>query len=445
MSSGEKRIECDIAIIGGGVLGVSLYHWITSLSRNRVILMDKERSEAMHTSSRNTGVVHRPFYLDPVKKRAQARSAGLSYFMWRDLAKLDSGPWNQCGTVEVITSDSGHSMLEKYSKWSIENGLTEDDFDILTGQEVSEIENEVRCVGAIHSKTDVSTAFGVLTGLLLRRSRSDSGRVMFNSRVTSIEEDKSGCSVRMNTSDGNVEIRCKVLINAAGGSSLDIAHSMGYAEEYSVLFFRGEYWKVGKEYTGKIRRNIYTVPRHTGYPFLDPHFIIKANGSREIGPNAVLVGGPEVYRGLSGHGSSILNALLDSPVEPKMRLLFNREFLRLVSSEWKSSLYKNEMANRVRSFIPSVDARFLIEPGIAGVRASLIDNSGFVPEAVPVFGTHSVHILNYNSPGATGAPAFAAYLLEEMAERGFLNPLEGGPTISSEWDFQKVSAYMSGD
>lgn len=432
-----------MAIIGAGVLGVSLYHWLTSLTDKRVILLEKEPKEAFHTSSRNTGVIHRPFYLDPEKKGIQARSAGSSYFMWKDLALLDDGPWNQCGTVEVIMTDSGHRILEKYAGWSAENGLDEGDFDILTGEEVTALEKEVTCLGAIHSKTDVSTDFGILTRLLLERSGKGNGRVFFNSRVTSISEDKAGCSLVLDSSGRKIGIRCRVLINAAGGTSPSIAHGMGYVGGYSVLFFRGEYWKVGESFRGVISRNIYSVPGHPGYPFLDPHFIIKADGSREIGPNAVLVGGPEVYHGISGPGHGILNSMLDSPVEPKLRLLFNREFMKLVSSEWKSSLYKSEMANRIRRFIPSVDARYLTEPGVAGVRASLIDNSGFVPEAVTVFGDSSVHILNYNSPGATGAPAYAAHLVSEMAQKGYIGKLSGGNTVSGRWDFQRVSSYVA--
>ncbi len=41
---------------------------------------------------------------------------------------------------------------------------------------------------------------------------------------------------------------------------------------------------------------------------------------------------------------------------------------------------------------------------------------GFVPEAVVVEEVRSVHVLNYNSPGATGAPAFSAHLVWRQGE-----------------------------
>src|SRR3989441_13048052 len=47
-----------------------------------------------------------------------------------------------------------------------------------------------------------------------------------------------------------------------------------------------------------VRRNIYTVPRHPELPFLDPHWIVRADGRREIGPHAGPVPGPYTYPGL---------------------------------------------------------------------------------------------------------------------------------------------------
>lgn len=442
----EKRsYDFDIVIIGGGVLGVSIYYWLTRLTEGKIALVEKESRVAYHTSSRNTGVIHRPFYLDPVKKPIQARSAGISYQLWRDLARVDDIPWNQCGTVEVIMDEKRHEMLEKYERWSHINGLQEDDFSILSGPEVSRIEPEVVCKGAIHSKTDVSTDFGMLTEALFNRSGSVNGKVFLDTVVQSISETSNGCTLKILQNGSAIALHAGYVINAAGGAALDLAHKMGYAGEYSVLFFRGEYWRVSGEYRGKISRNIYTVPRHTKYPFLDPHFIIRSDGRREIGPNAVLVAGPEVYSGLSNGDYSVIRTMLDSPLEPKIRLIFNREFMSLVSTEWRSSLYKSEMAERVRKFIPSMDLKYLTERGVAGVRASLIDRNGFVPEAVTVKGESVLHILNYNSPGATGAPAYAAYIVQELLDAGILNIAERSTSgISDAWDFNMVSSYVSG-
>ena len=437
----EKRY--DIAIIGGGVLGASLYHWITSLREESVILIEKESDVAVHTSSRNTGVIHRPFYLDPSRKRVQARSAGISYSLWKELAHASGSPWLECGTIEVAKSEEDMKALERYSEWSLQNGLSSDDFSILTGEQVSGIEPEVKCDGAFYSKTDVSTEFGALTKALFMRSGNSKSLIASNAEVLAIEENSDGCLIKCIINGRTTGISAGLVMNAAGGSALRIAHGMGYAANYSVLFFRGEYWRVVPEYGGLISRNIYSVPRHTKYPFLDPHFISRANGLKEIGPNAVLVGGPEVYEGISPADGNILSSLMERPIRPKLNLVFNREFVSLVSSEWKSSFYKSEMARRVREFIPGIETGFLSSRGFSGVRGSLIDKSGFVPEAIVEFGKRSVHILNYNSPGATGAPAYAVHIVRMMMEKGYLGDLNFGKSkISGSWDFDKISDLM---
>lgn len=443
LSSNFSTGRYDVAIIGAGVLGVSLYYWLTTHYGLNVVILEKEGSISMHTSSRNTGVIHRPFYLDPVKKKTQARSAGISYSLWGSLARLTGSPWLQCGTVEIARTEHDLKMLEKYGKWSLDNGLEESDFEVIDGKQVSELEPEVECEGAIHSVTDVSTDFGILTNELFRRSGNDGSKILTGWKVTAVEENGEECRISVEGEGRATSILSDLVINASGGSSLSIAHAMGYGKEYSVLFFRGEYWKVMETFGQRIRRNIYSVPRHTKYPFLDPHFINRAEGLREIGPNAVLVGGPEVYSGISSPGNGILSMLLRNPASPKLRLLFNREFISLLSSEWRSSLYKNEMAERVRSFIPALDNLYLKEKGIAGVRGSLIDKTGFVPEAVQIYGDSSIHILNYNSPGATGAPAYAVKVIRDLEEKGYIrNRDRTNKMFSEEWNFDRISETM---
>jgi len=234
-------------------------------------------------------------------------------------------------------------------------------------------------------------------------------------------------------------LHSRFLINAAGGGSLEIAHYCGLASQYASLNFRGEYWVVDEPFASRVASNIYRPPRFPQYPFLDPHFVVRADGTRQIGPNAVLVPGPYVY---SGIGLSKLSAFLERPVSPKMELLMNRDFVALVAGEWRSSLSKKEMCDRVRRFVPALNARMLNRRAVFGVRSSVIDSSGFVPEAVLLKGEASAHIINFNSPGATGAPAYSAMVVNQLREEGLLGRLatRGAETLIPGWDFERVLA-----
>ena len=111
----------DIAILGGGILGTTISYWISNLYDSSVCVIEKESNVAQHTSGRNTGVVHTPFYLNPEKKKIFAKSAQSSHELWKTLAEHTMSPWNEIGTIEVALNETQHKTLEKYQKWGVQN------------------------------------------------------------------------------------------------------------------------------------------------------------------------------------------------------------------------------------------------------------------------------------------------------------------------------------
>jgi len=228
------------------------------------------------------------------------------------------------------------------------------------------------------------------------------------------------------------------LINCAGGYSLDIAKQLGLAKEYSSLHFRGEYWRIAPQYSGLVGTNIYTVAKFASFPFLDPHWIRRADGTVEIGPNAVPVSDPEAYSGIGG-ASKAISKLGQLVSGSSKKLLLNSEFLSLVSKEWKSSISKNAMVNRVRQFIPKIKPQYFIERGTAGIRTPIITKNGtFLPETLELQSDNSLHIINYNSPGATGAPAYSAYLVRQLSDDGIIQ-LDKTPK-QHIWNFSTLNS-----
>jgi len=88
-----------ISIIGGGVLGVSIEYWLSLAYDWNVCLIEKD-DIAHHSTRRNTGVVHRPFYLDPKEKAVFARASLLSNPLWKRLALESRIPWKETGTLK---------------------------------------------------------------------------------------------------------------------------------------------------------------------------------------------------------------------------------------------------------------------------------------------------------------------------------------------------------
>ncbi len=424
----------DVAIIGGGILGTSISYWISTLYDLKICVIEKESDVAMHASSRNTGVIHSPFYLNPSSKKILAKSALISYKMWEDLAIKRNIPWKKTGVLELALDENQHKSLEEFMKWGIENGLSDEDLELLTADEVSKREPNVKCHSAIYCKKEASTDFGAFTREIKRESEKNGTKFLLGHKTKLIEEKKDNCKI---TLDNKTDISCKLVINCAGGNSLDIAKQFGLAKQYSDLHFRGEYWIADSKFNDLVKTTIYTVAEFKGYPFLDPHWIKKADGTSEIGPNAVPILSPDTYSGYIGDLPTSLSKLKDIVTGNTIKLLFDPEFLSLLSKEWLSSISKTSMIHRVQKFIPKIQPKYFSKRGTAGIRTPLITPKGkFLTDVLELTSTSSFHIINYNSPGATGAPAYSAFVVKKIQDEGLLDFTK--KVKHSIWNFDDV-------
>lgn len=445
----SKESHYDIAIIGAGILGASIAYFLSSVTNSKIMLIEQEKGVALHTSSRNTGKVHAPFLYDPIKKKFFAKAASLGYEMWKDYCRLKSSPFIQDGVMEVATSEDGVERLNKYMLWGEANGLRNGkDFWLLDKDQVKEVEPNVSCISAILCEKDASVNFGAITQHLIEDSCTFGCEVLLGNRLKGIFQANNDGKIRLSVTDGMEEysVTTQFLINSAGGNAVDIAHSLGIADKYTDFHFRGEYWQAPSEYQDLTNRSIYSVPKFPEYPFLDPHWIVRIDGRREVGPNAVPVFGPYAYNWITSAKNFIpkLSESIRSPGIP--RVLFDKKFLSLLGHEVQSSLSKTIMINRVKEFLPMLKATSFQRRGTSGVRSSLISPDGkFVPDTMVLRNDSSISILNYNSPGATGALPIGAAIVYELIHSGIViknNIKEKQFEKKSIWDIQKVSDEM---
>ncbi len=420
--------QYSVAIIGGGILGTAIAYFLSRASAprmNSVVLLEQEENISMHASSRNTGKVHAPFLYDPVGKKLFAKAAFLGFKMLKDYCSLKSLPFKQDGVLEVAAHDSGLDRLHKYIEWGYSNGLKKDELQYLEKDEVQKLEPNVRCLAGIYCSKDASIDYGLVTRQILEDARKFGCNVFVGSKVVKIsarnfyEGDTSNNVVTLHTSNG-LTIKTNYVVNTAGGNAVDIAHGMKVATEYTDLHFRGEYWLAPEEYRDLTKMSIYSVPKYPQYPFLDPHWIIRVDGRREIGPNAVPVFSPYAYN-LSTNFRYLIPKIFESSRTGARRIVFDKQFWRLVSSELKSSISKTAMINKARKFLPQIRPSSFVQRATAGIRSSLVDMQGkFVSDTKIVKNEYSLHVLNYNSPGATGALPIAAMISQEIMEKGLL-------------------------
>ncbi len=430
----------DVAIIGGGILGTSIAYWLSTRFDARIAVIEQETDVAKHASGRNTGVIHRPFYLHPEESRLFARSSLISYDLWRRYAEERGLPWRVVGTLKLALCEEEVDQLDTYMRWAQLNRMEEGEVELLDARQVGHIEPHVRCVAALHAKKEAAVDFGAFTRELRKDAESNGVKFLLRRRVRSLSSTDE--AVQMDVEGSRQPHQARYVINCAGGDAIDLAHSLGVGLEYTDLHFRGEYWRVGADFSHLARRNIYTVPRHPAFPFLDPHWIVRASGEREIGPNAVPVTSPWTYDGFYENLPSLFQKVWEPPLGNKARLLVSPTFLSLVLGEVFGSISKPLLATRVRRFLPDLREDMLDGRGTAGIRSSVIDRHGnFIREVLELEGRASTHVLNYNSPGATGAPAYTVSLIKRLESREHLEHLKRkSQSLRDPWDFEEVIA-----
>lgn len=427
--------DFDVVIVGGGILGTSISYFLSFLNKSKKIaVIEQANNVAFHTSGRNTGKVHAPYLYNPEKKKLFAKSAFHGYGMWEEYSKLKKLPFKKDGVIKVALEQKDIKVLEKYLTWGKQNGLEEKDIELIDKIELNKIEPKIKCEAALYVRRDASTNYSTLTNSIMKDSKENNTKFLLDAKVTKIKKESNKWTITLND---NHEIFAKFLVNAAGGEAVDIAHSIGVAKKFTDVHFRGEYWKTPKEYHNLTKTSVYSVPEFPEYPFLDPHWIIKVDGSCEIGPNAVPVFSPYGYDKMENIKEFIPKMLemLDSGAR---KAIFDKQFQELAINEVQSSMSKSTMINRVKRFLPELNVGKITEKGTAGIRSSVIDEKGkFVPDVILAEDETSFHILNYNSPGATGALPFSAHIVNHLNETGLWKS-DNLDTQCGPWKFTEI-------
>lgn len=435
MGNGIVTRNFDLVIIGGGILGTSISYFFGFLNKTKEIaVIEQAHSVAFHTSGRNTGKVHAPYLYNPERKKMFAKASFHGYEMWEEYSKLKSLPFKKDGVIEVALDEKGITTLEKYLKWGKQNGLQDNDIKLMDKNELKKIEPEIKCEYALYVYKDGSTDYSKLTNSVIKDSMNNGIKLLVDTKVTEIKKVDNKWKI---TLDNEHEIFANFIINAAGGESIDIAHKMGIAKKFTDVHFRGEYWKAPKKYNNLTKTSVYSVPEYPDYPFLDPHWIIRVDGSCEIGPNAVPVFSPYGYN-KTENIKEFIPKLLEMLNSGARKAIFDKQFQELAINEIQSSMSKSTMINRVRRFLPKIDVEKITEKGTTGVRSSVIDESGqFVPDVILEEDSMSFHILNYNSPGATGALPFSAHIVNHLNKQGLFQS-ESSDAQCGPWRFSKI-------
>ncbi|MEU8545076.1 L-2-hydroxyglutarate oxidase [Streptomyces sp. NPDC048717] len=383
--SESDRFDCDVLVIGGGIVGLSTAYAISRAAPGtRVTVLEKEHAPARHQTGRNSGVIHSGIYYRPGSLKARFAVEGAAEMV--KFCAEHGIPYEVTGKLIVATAREELPRLHALVQRGRENGIPVRE---LGPAQISEYEPRVRGLAAIHVGTTGITDYGAVAARLAEESGA---RIGYGSAVTAIDRRPWGVAVR--TAAGRV-VRARVLVNCAGLHCDRVARLAGDDPGMRIIPFRGEYYELTDP--SLVRGLVYPVP-DPAFPFLGVHLTRGIDGGVHVGPNAV----PALAR--EGYGWPVVRPrdLADTLAWPGTRAMA-RAHWRYGVGELRRSLSKRAFTEAVRRMLPVVEERDL-RRATPGVRAQAVLKDGTLVDDFLIRETaRAVHVLNAPSPAATAS------------------------------------------
>lgn len=402
----KRTFDFDIAIIGGGIVGLATAYKIAlSRPRIRIAVLEKEPKLASHQTGHNSGVIHSGLYYKPGSAKAKTCTDGRIQLV--AFAKQHNIPYEICGKIIVATHPKELPGLERIFNNGVQNGI--EGLRKISPAEIKQIEPccagiagiKVPCTGII----DFVAVANKLAELIQKQNPEN--KILTSHKVVAFNK-QSDCIV-VSTSQATVSTR--FVINCAGLQSDRIARLEGVDIKMRIVPFRGDYYDLKIDAQGKVKNLIYPVP-DPQFPFLGVHFTREIKGGVECGPNAVFSFKREGYGKLDFNFKDAWESL----TYPGTLKMFFKNW-KYGLGEYVRAFSKTLFVKQLQRLVPSIHKDDLT-PGNSGVRAQAVGANG-KPIDDFVIETHgnAIHVLNAPSPAATACLAIADHICQMASEQ----------------------------
>ncbi|MBT3872427.1 MAG: L-2-hydroxyglutarate oxidase, partial [Flavobacteriaceae bacterium] len=279
----------EVAIIGGGILGLSIGYKLSRLSKDyKVTIFEKESEVGCHQSGRNSGVLHCGLSYEPNSLKAQLAVEGIREMI--AFCKQNEVNFDQCGKIVVATTHIENKILQEIAIRGKSNGLKKLKF--LNKNEINEREPNIIGFNALLVPEEGIVDYKGVMLKLIELIKSNEGEVFFNTEINNIVSKNNKSIINYKSNEKNFDL----VINCAGLHSDRVFKNLSKTKRpIRIVPFRGEYMSFKDEYKEMVNHLVYPVP-NPKFPFLGVHFTRMINGDREVGPNAVLALKREGYK-----------------------------------------------------------------------------------------------------------------------------------------------------
>ena len=273
ISTRSDATEIDVAIVGGGVVGLA-----ASLATARrglgVVLLESERVLGHGTSTRNSGVIHAGLYYPPGSLKAELCVEGRDRLY--AFCAEHAVPFAKPGKLVVARAESEVAALEALHARAIGNSVT--DVMLVDRAFIAAREPYAGGVAALWSPSSGIVEPEALIRTLARLAQQAGAHLLAASRV--IRAHPQPAAIELETDAERITAR--VVVNAAGLYADQVSALVG-GEAFCIYPCRGEYAELAPAARSRVRGLLYPVPHIAGHS-LGVHLTRTTRGSVLLGP-----------------------------------------------------------------------------------------------------------------------------------------------------------------
>ncbi len=389
----------DYLVIGGGIIGLNVARAIKEKDDNaKIVVIEKEEDVGMHSSGRNSGVLHAGFYYSADSLKAKFTKEGnarLHEFCQKRGLKI-----NECAKVVVAQNSEELEGLEELKRRGDVNGVS---LEWITQEE---LDNKFPLIKtfkkALYSPTTATIDPKEVTKEFRKFIEELGVKVLTNTAYV-----KKNSKFEIETNQGNIKF--KKMINCAGLYADKIAKDFGFAKNYVIIPFKGIYLKDKKNICG-LKTNVYPVP-NLANPFLGVHYTYAVENASKIGPTAIPAFWRENYKGFDNFNLSEMMQIVY--YEAKLFLTNAFGFRSLAISEVKKYM-KSHLIGLAKGLTKPLDMSGFDSWSTPGIRAQLLDTTTLelVQDFVVEADENTIHVLNAVSPAFTSSMPFSEWVID---------------------------------
>lgn len=383
----------DFVVIGAGIVGLTIARELRHREPDaQVVVLEKEDRPGRHASGRNSGVLHSGIYYPAGSLKAEV--CGRGALEMAEFCASRKLPLRRIGKVLVPVREDDGLQLDLLAERAAAKSIQVERLD--------------------------STRLGQLEP----ETRSATGEALFLPGTAVVdpaavvaklveEAAKAGIEIRCGGTLGAVDTQHRQLswsgeplsyghaVNAAGLHADTVAAKFGVGRRYSLLPFKGIYWKLDPGSGIRVNHLIYPVP-DLQVPFLGIHTTTSTDGDVYVGPTAIPAFGRENYRGFEGVS---LEELVRIAGLLARQFAAGRDGFRRLAWQEGGRFSKTRFTKAAQALLPRLREEHLLACGKVGIRAQMVDReeerlvTDFLVEAGPA----STHMLNAISPAFTSA------------------------------------------